>query len=178
MPQVTQVKEATPYGVSQSNNTLLFQERLMLLFKPHEYVTVMNVDDEPYIWQYMPASSEEIEITADPMKITHRGDPEVWMIEPGDKETIVGANAYIMIDGLYKKLTAKKKLADNPDTHGQAINFSFSDSEQQQKWINRIYLGKATPTFQSTNVEEDLGLEDAAVTAAKQTLTRPTPAKV
>lgn len=176
MPQVTRAKQqdTVAYGTVPNQNVMLFQERLMLLFKPHEYVTVMNVDDETFRWQYMPATSEEFEYTADPMKITRRGLPEIWEIAPGAQETIVGASAYIMIDGLYKKLTAKRKLAESPEITGQAINFSFADGGQQQKWINKIFIGKATPTFQSNNPSKDLGLDNAT---PKQTLTSPAPAK-
>lgn len=153
MPLVQQAKEEdiAPYGVQPNDNTMTFHERLMHLFQPQEFVTVKNVDDETFIWQFMPPESENIEYTPDPMKITHRGDPEVWMIEPGQTETIVGANAYLMIEGLYKKLVAKKRFTTagikNPEDPHQPINFSFSDGEQQDRIIRQIYKGKAQPIF-------------------------------
>jgi hypothetical protein len=30
----------------------------MRLFKPQEFVTIKNIDDEPLYWQYMPADGE------------------------------------------------------------------------------------------------------------------------
>lgn len=171
VPQAAQ-KKAELYGVKQNDNTKTFQERLMERFQPTEFVTVMNVDTEVFTWQYMPASSEEFSFTEDPMKITHRGQPELWEIQPGERETIVGANAYVMMDGLYKKMVAKKRLSESPETPGQAINFNYSDSGQQEKWIDKILIGKATPTFAPVGLpEEDLGLLDAATDAAKKLVT-------
>ena len=149
----------------------MFQERLMKRFSPTDFVTVQNVDNEPYMWQYMPAEKEHIEMVDGIQRNTFRDAPELWVIEPGQTEVIVGGNAYVMIEGLYKKLVAKKNfdneglevdpLTGNYPQH-QAINFSFSDGGQQEKWINRIFIGKATPTFTSvSNPLEDLGISDA-----------------
>lgn len=167
-------KEITPYGVTPNDNTMSFQERCMKLFAAHEYVTVQNVDSEAYIWQYMPAHEEEFEYTSDPMKITRRGDPEMWMLDAGQSETIVGANAYIMMEGLFKKLAAKKKLADTPEIEGQARNFSFSDGEQQQKWIEKIYVGKAvTPFVAPSTPAQDLNIGESTDEIIKRPVGRP-----
>lgn len=179
MPQIAPTnKEITPYGVTPNDNTMSFQERCMKLFAAHEYVTVQNVDSEAYIWQYMPAHEEEFEYTPDPMKITRRGQPEMWMLDAGESETIVGANAYIMMEGLFKKLAAKKKMADTPEIEGQARNFSFSDGEQQSKWISKIYVGKAAIPFQApTTPAQDLNIDREAINASKELVGVTTPKK-
>lgn len=149
MPKLELTRE-TPqaYGTQVNDNDKTLRERLMDLFTPRDFVTVINIDDEAFIWQYLPADSEDVEYTPDPMKITHRKDPEVWVLEPGQSETIVGESAYIMIDNLYKKLVAKKKIQATPNQEPtQARAFNYADGGQQETWINRIFLGIATPTF-------------------------------
>lgn len=166
-PQAQGEQAAEPYGAAQNDNSKTFQERLLERFAPHEWVDVVNIDDETFRWQYMPDHEEEFEFTPDPMKITRRGQPEMWEIAPGQTERIVGANAYVMIDGLYKKLMAKKRIGETPNQEPtQARNFNFTDGSAQERIIDRILIGKATTPF-VTNTEKDLGLEDATLSAAK-----------
>lgn len=145
---------AKPYGVQPNSNTMTLQERLMKRFAAHEFVRVKNIDDERLVWQYLPAHEEEHEYTSDPMKNTRRGMPEVWEINPGEEDIIVGANAYLMIDALYKKVAAKRKFseqaADGVDSVTSSLSFSFDDGGQQEAIIDQIYLGKANPTFGPT----------------------------
>jgi len=130
-----------------------FQERLMERFKAHEYVKVINVDDEPYMWQYMPEANEEYEYTTDGMhRHTRRSEPEIWELGAGETDVIVGGNAYLMIEGLYKKLTAKKVLAKVEFKPGVARAFNYADGTQQDYWIDRILVGKEVPSFTSTSV--------------------------
>lgn len=148
-------KDVKVYGTQANTNQKLFQERLMERFKPHEYVKVMNVDDEPFYWQYMPAEKEEYEYTADGMhRHTRREEPEVWMLNPGESETIIGANAYVMMDALYKKLVAKKAIATVEVKPGMARSFNYSDATAQEAWIEKILLGKEVPTFTSVTESE------------------------
>lgn len=154
MPQIKTVdgKPIKPYGVGENSNQKLFQERLFDRFKPHEYVKVINVDDENFIWQYMPAEKEDTQFTPDGMhRHIYRNDPEVWMLAPGESETIIGANAYLMIENLYKKLMSKKVMsAPNPNP-AIARKFNFGDPTQAEYWIDHILIGKEVPSFAPVN---------------------------
>jgi hypothetical protein len=97
------LKDAKTYGAQDVDSKLSFRERLMTRFQSHEYVRVKNIDNEPFRWQYLPSHNEEIEFTPDPMKITHRDDVETYILNPGKSEVIIGENAYVMIEALYKK---------------------------------------------------------------------------
>lgn len=157
MPQINTAanKDIKPYGIQPNTNQKSFQERLMDKFKAHEYVKVINVDDELFMWQYMPAEKEEYEYTPDGMhRHTRREDPEVWMLDPGESETIVGANAYLMIEALYKKLITKKAVMTMEVKPGQARSFNFADGTAQDHWIGRIFLGKEVPTFTPVKTPE------------------------
>lgn len=139
---------AQPYGAAGSaNNTLTLQERMMKRFAPHQFVRVKNIDSETVVWQYLPTDKEEFEYTPDPMKITHRDRPEMWAIHPGESEVIVGANAYLMINTLYKNLVAKKVVAGSPDVPGRARNFNYADGQQMEDYLDQIFMGVETPTF-------------------------------
>jgi len=143
-------------SVSNVNVTLLFQERLRERYKPHEFVKVINVDDEDFIWQYMPESGEETAQSSDGMhRIVTRTRPEVWLIEPGETEVLQGANANVMIEALYKKISAKRVIAKTPNQSAtSARNFNWTDPIAQEEAIDRIYLGKEKLNFGVTKDEE------------------------
>ncbi len=181
MPQIklnpSDPNSPKPYGTIAVDNRKTFRERLMDRFAAHEYVRVINIDDEPVMWQYMPEHSERHEFTADPMKITYRDDPELWVLDPGQDEVLVGANAYLMIDVLYKKIISKKTIAKNPNLPpGQARNFNWTDANAQEDLIDRIYLGKENPEFNfkrsetpitplvptDDDIAKDLGLNESS----------------
>lgn len=149
MPRINS-DEVTTYGTGPQDQRLMFRERLMNRFAAHDWVRVINIDDETFKWQYLPAHSEEFEFTPDPMKITRRGEVEVYALEPGESEVIIGECAYIMIEALYKKLVAKKVVSKNPDAPATtARNFNWTDGVSQEEFINRIYLGKESPSFKT-----------------------------
>lgn len=157
MPQITpgQVvpgQNGAPalYGINSVENAIPFQERLMRLFAPHEWVEIKNVADEPIYWQYLPSHAEEI--THEPgtqMKTVQRGTPEMWVIEPGQTEKLVGASAYMALDVMYKNITANSVLKragitnsfDKENNHVPK-NFNFSDGGTQETFIKQAYLGK------------------------------------
>jgi hypothetical protein len=145
------------YGTEKIENSIPFQERLMRLFKPQEFVTIKNIDDEPIYWQYLPADSEQESFSEDGMqKMISREQPEMWMIPAGETEVLVGASAYMALDVMYKNVTAKKTLkrfADptqpqfNEKNEHLPKNFNFADGGLQEAFLQQAYLGKAVPTF-------------------------------
>lgn len=146
-----------PYGVGKVQNNVPLHQKLLDLFKPQDFVTIMNIDDEPLYWQYMPAEGETTSYSEDGMqRMVNRSDPEMWVVGPGESEVIVGESAYRALDVLYKNVTAKKTLEryNDPtsplyDEKGQHVakNFNFADSGAQDVFIEKAYLGKAVPTF-------------------------------
>jgi hypothetical protein len=165
MPQVQPGQAIIPgqagapelYGTQKVENTIPFQERLMRLFKPQEFVTIKNVDDEPVYWQYMPIDNEQENFSEDGIqKMINRADPEMWVIMPGEVEVVVGASAYRALDVMYKNVTAKKTLKRfsdptapqfNKENEHLPKNFNFADGGLQENFIKAAYLGKATPVF-------------------------------
>lgn len=143
------------YGVNKVENTLPFHQRLLDRFKPHEFVTIKNIAEEPIYWQYLPSTSEEITMTQDGMqKTVQRGMPEMWVINPGETEVLVGASAYMALDVMYKNVMANKTLKrhgitasfDKENNHVPK-NFNFSDAGAQEDFIKQAYIGKAELAF-------------------------------
>lgn len=165
MPQIQPGQQVQPgqagapklYGTDKVENTVPFQERLMRLFKPQEFVTIKNIDDEPVYWQYMPIENEQIGYSEDGMqKITTREDPEMWVIMPGETEVIVGGSAYRALDVMYKAYTAKSTLRKFKDPTSPQFNeknehlpknFNFADGGAQERFLELAYIGKAMPSF-------------------------------
>lgn len=145
------------YGLDKTENAIPFQERLMRLFKPQEFVTIKNINDEPCYWQYMPPENETENFSEDGMqRIITREKPEMWVIMPGKTEVIVGGSAYRALDVMYKQHAASttlRKFADptspqfNEKNEHLPKNFNFADGGAQEDFIKKAYLGKATPTF-------------------------------
>lgn len=165
-----------------SGRSTMFREKLVDLFGAADWVRVINPDTQDFSWQYMPESKEHVSFDSSsstvPMKITHRDDPEVYRLQPGQSAVIVGANAYLMIEGLAKRMMADKTISKMPNVRpGEARNFNFSDDAAQQMFINEIYLGKVTPgtapepvshdtedeEVQASQIDDDLGLTNEPV---------------
>lgn len=152
------------YGVDKVENTIPFQQRLFERFKPAEYVTVKNITGEAIYWQYMPQDGEEIQFSEDGyQRQIYRQEPEMWMIEAGQTEALVGASAYLALDTMYKKWAAdsilkrfKDPSSPNYDERGQHLpkNFNYADAGMQEDFINQAYLGKATLAFNTSEGEE------------------------
>lgn len=174
--QVTPGANGAPalYGNNQIIDNVPFQERLLRLFKPQEFVTIRNVTEDPLYWQYMPEENEEISETEDGMqRHVSRKEPIMWYIAPGEVEVLVGASAYRALDVMYKNAAAAKtfKMYRDPlspqfDEKGQhqPKNFNFSDGSFQESFIEQAYLGKAIPTFAGYTPGEQPAVPAAPVT--------------
>lgn len=159
--QVTPGKNGAPelYGVNKPENSIPFQERMSRLFKAQEYVTIKNVTDRACFWQYLPESNEHEGFSEDGMqRIITREAPEMWVIQPGDTEVIIGASAYRALDSMYKNymaLTTLKKFKDpnspmfSEKNEYQPRNFNFADGGAQDKFLAEAYLGKAQMLFET-----------------------------
>lgn len=160
MPRIQTAKPQI-YGDQVVDPNESFRGRLMKRFASHEWVRVINIDNEPFSWQYLPQHSEEFEFTPDPMKITRRGEVEAYMLDAGDSEVIIGENAFVMIEGLYKRLVSKKVVFSHPNAEkSMARSFNWSDPVQQEDYIDRIFIGKENPQF---NVPGQEPVESEAV---------------
>lgn len=172
MPRINPSDDVKAYGSAALDQRLSFRERLMNRFSSHEWVRVINIDDEPFRWQYLPTHAEEFEFTPDPMKITRREDVELYELKPGESEVLPGENAYVMLEGLYKKLVSKNytfKYGDNkPGSPGR--NFNWNDGQQQEEIIDRIYLGKENPKFNKKVVDVPPAVDPATDTTAPSRL--------
>lgn len=145
------------YGTEKPTNLIPFQQRLMDLFKPQEFVTIKNIDTDPCYWQYQPLDSEqEFFDESGYQKMIVRENPEMWVIMPGETEVVVGASAYRALDVMYKNVMANKTLNRYSDPTSRQFdekgahlpkNFNFSDTAAQDLFIQQAYLGKATPSF-------------------------------
>lgn len=153
-------------SVTSVQENKLFRARLMDLFKPMQFVRVINVDDETYEWQYMPADGEDESFTdqGSVRVITGRksftanfsgvisGNEQSWSIEPGQTEVLLGENAYLMIEGLAKKMVTKNYLVKNGEfVVGKAgRSFNWNDGKTQEDMIAKIFLGIEDPRFNDT----------------------------
>jgi hypothetical protein len=157
-----------PNSIIIATGQVKLRMKLMKLFSATDFVKVINIDDQPFRWQYMPAQNEEITFDVSsstvPMKNVHREPPEVYEIAPQQTAIIVGASAYLMIEGLIKQCLASRATRERPNIGpGQARQFGFDDDIKQDEYVKQIYLGKQFPGQEEApepthNVEEDLGL--------------------
>lgn len=136
------------YGQDDTDVSLTIRERIMKRFAPHEHVQVMNIDDDTVEWQYLPDYAEKSYLTEEGIKITEREDPELWALEAGETDVLIGACAYHMIENLYKKVVIKRVgIVEHPTSAKQIKNFNFKDPIRAEKIIDSIFLGKVSPSF-------------------------------
>lgn len=154
MPQIKvtedQAHEADSplYGIGETDNSVKVQEHLIKMFAPHETVQVMNIDDEPIKWQYQPAYNERYGVSDDGTKDVSRGLPELWEIPAGEMDVLIGENAYLMMDTLYKRLVVKKAggTVARPQDEREIKNFSWNDPLKMQQILEKVFMGKITPS--------------------------------
>ena len=159
MPQKSSPQNQ-PTATSVQENRV-FRDRLRDRYKPTDNVRVINIDNEPYEWEYFPIDGEEETFTDNGTKRvvsgrrsfvagfsqTVPGNEQTWEIGPGDSEVLLGANADLFIEGLYKRLVAKKRVSETKVTETQARAFNWNDGLLQEQMIDKIYLGVVKPNF-------------------------------
>lgn len=139
-----------------------FRERLRDRYAPTDYVRVINIDNEAFEWQYFPIDGEETNFTdngtvrvisgrqsfSSNFRQRIPGNEQVWELGPGESEVLLGANADLFIEGLYKKLVAKQRIKELPNMEKhQARSFNWNDGLLQEQMINEIFLGIERPRF-------------------------------
>ena len=150
MPRIAakDVKPSQVYGQEEVDLTITMRERLMARFAAHELVEVRNIDDETMEWQFLPDHAETSSLTDDGIKITYRDEPELWSLDAGDTDYLTGSCAYIMIESLVKKLIIKRVgIVERPQSAKEIRNFNFKDPIRVEAFIDQIYVGKVTPSF-------------------------------
>ena len=161
MPQVNpqQASQKTATSISEGKP---FRERLRDRYKATDYVRVINIDNEEFTWQYFPIDGEletfddngATRVIQGRQRFTSNfdgrlaGNEQIWALGAGDTEVLVGANSDLFIEGLYKKLIAKKRISDNPKiSETQARSFNWNDGLLQEQMIDKLFLGIENPTF-------------------------------
>lgn len=115
-------------------------------FKASDFVVVMNIDDEPYEWEF--CTEETIDVDPTGLSSTRTAKVEKFRLEPGQTVEIQGNVAMHLIEGLVKKLIQKEGKA-------KMINIVSI----QDEWINRVFLGKKAPVlpYAMNSVDPDTG---------------------
>jgi len=166
MPQLSR-EQSNLKSTTAVSEGKTFRERMVSRFAAHEFVRVKNIDDELFEWQYMPAEGEEESFTDNGAVrvITGReaftprydgkvpGNEQLWAIEPGETEVLRGDNAYLMVEGLYKRVVAKRAIAKTPEQEStKARNFNWTNGIMQEEMIDKILIGKESPQFGGADV--------------------------
>ena len=161
MPQLGQNKAEQGSTATTIKENKPFRERLRDRYKPQDYVRVINIDNEPFEWQWFPSDGEEsyftdngaVRVVEGRQAFTKNyeqklpGHEQLWVIEPGESEVIIGENADLFIEGLYKRLVAKDKVKTMKVTETQARSFNWNDGLMQEEMIDKIFLGKESINF-------------------------------
>lgn len=157
MPQLQPDEISETQQVIQSDNTP-FRERLFERFSAYDFVRVKNIDTEAFEWTWMPTQGEETFSDGDSRIILGRrsysadyatinpGNEQYWAIEAGKEEVLLGENALLFIEGLYKRIVAKRMIKKTPKGD-RTRNFNWGNGNMQEEIINEIFLGVETPSF-------------------------------
>jgi hypothetical protein len=94
------------------------------------------------------------------------GNDQAWVIDPGESEVLIGSNADLFIEGLYRTVKAKRSIKSMRVKEGQARKFNFGDGKMQEAIIDEIFLGVAEPEFKIASTATTGAKSGSAVTAA------------
>lgn len=162
MPQLQPTKDGRSPIAPVVKENKPFRVRLRDRYKPTDYVRVINIDNEPCVWQYFPVDGEETYFSDDGVMrmVSGRqhfdeqrdsllpGNDQAWIMNPGESEVLLGANADLFIEMLYKTLVAKSAIEKQPEIgEGRARKYNWNDGALQERMIDRIFLGIETPQF-------------------------------
>jgi hypothetical protein len=164
VPQKSQQNQPTATSVQENKR---FRDRLRDRYKPLDNVRVINIDNEPFEWEYFPIDGETEEFTDNgAVRVTTGrrsfvagysqvvpGAEQIWEIGPGESEVLIGACADLFIEGLYKRLVAKKRIAETTVAETQARSFNWNDGLLQEQMIDKIFLGVVKPNFDELKPE-------------------------
>ena len=144
-----------------------WRDRLGLVFKPADVVIVRNPSQTAFSWQFMPEENEIQVMNGDRTGyITYRKKPESYTIEAGAEMPILGANAYLMVEGL-----AKRMIVDLSQTDEKIKSNIMIQGATKEEYIKKIVVRVENPLSMAqgnTNqpaeaedsLEADLGLID------------------
>lgn len=180
MPQIqTGENGKSPVRV-QTKENMPFRLRLRKRYKTTDYVKVINIDSQPFYWQYFPTDGEEeyFQDNGATRIVDGRqhydakyeellpGNDQAWEMEPGVSEVLIGSNADLFIEGLYRTVKAKRTIKSMRVKEGQARKFNFGDGLTQEAIIDEIFLGVAEPEFKVASTATTGANSGSAVTAA------------
>jgi hypothetical protein len=153
--QLYGVEEPQLYGVDAGARKKTLGEKLREAFKADDFVRVINIDDELFTWQALDPSDESYYTVPGPQKNTVRGLPKLFTLQPGETTVLPGWNAYLMIENLYKKVSAKDRIArKTPSQQADpkyVTSFVWDDEKQQDSYIARIFVGVEQPQFSNAS---------------------------
>lgn len=140
------------YGTQAAALPKRLGEKLRELWEPHEYVRIMNIDDETFYWQVLSPQDERYDIDRGPTKITYRNPPKQYSLKPGESMPLEGWNAYVAVEQLLKKVTAKNmnvKGQQQKDSDGRPMEriINWEDPHTWDVYLPRIFMGRETPKF-------------------------------
>lgn len=174
MPDNQQPYEGTTdgplYGVSVDNRPKPILEKLNDLFKPTDFVRVINIDNQDFTWQSLNPKDETYYMEPGPQKTTVRGKPRLYTIKAAQSVVLEGWNAYIMIEQLFKKVSAKAILEHKTAAHdGKPTDtpLQWGDGEKQDYYIAKIFIGIETPSFGQYSMGDSKGTTDYKTAAPK-----------
>lgn len=155
------IGEAQERNTEKNPETQTFRDRLMDRFKAHEFVRVINIDNEPFRWQVMPSTKEHIEQPDVATQRVYRDPADILELPAGESAIIEGWRAYIMIEDLFKKVIQKR-----PNGISGVGNVAL-----QEEYADKIFLGVEDPftqTVQSApdtteDIDKALGLQNEPV---------------
>jgi hypothetical protein len=109
------------------------QEVIAGYFKPNDFVRVINIDTEPFEWNY--CADEEIFQDQIYRRVIKR-KIDTYRLEPGESQVLEGACATIMVAALFKKVAPKKEKLGHKALGINAI---------QRQYLDEIIVGTENP---------------------------------
>jgi len=115
------------------------QEVTSEFFKPNDFVRVINIDNEPFEWNY--CADEEIFQDQIYRRVLKR-KIDTYRLEPGESQVLEGGCARIMVESLFKKVAPKRESLKHRALGVNAI---------QRQYLSEIVVGIENPFAKPVN---------------------------
>lgn len=136
-------------GVQNTTENML--ERLAKMFTATDLVTIKNILDAPFGWVY---TDPRETVVTQPDSVTRRveyGKPKARTLEPGEKKTIPGWEAYIALERMWKAY-AQLDMS--------RITIVLTSADEMQSFLDEAYVGTFDPdSVGGASKPADLGFE-------------------
>lgn len=133
------------YGSPTDTGVKMIRERLRELYDPEDFVTVINADTAPLVYQFAaPQDTETFSDYPGHKNTIQKRPPQRITLQPGDTKLAPAYEADQMIESGIKQVAMRgiNDKVESGELDRQKATFDWTNPTFQIHWIKQFYVGK------------------------------------